>query len=85
MVLMNHGKVLAAGSMTELRQRAHKAFRLFVRFQNNSTEAIASLRTLSPRQLKEAGGEYELSRRRQRGPVDPRDGANLGAASPGAS
>lgn len=60
MVLMNHGKVLAAGSMTELRQRAHKAFRLFVRFQNSSTEAIASLRTLSPRQLKEAGGEYEL-------------------------
>lgn len=61
MVLMNHGNVLAAGTMAELRQRARKAFRLFVRFQRNSPEAAATLRSLAPRGVKESAGEYELT------------------------
>ena len=61
MVLMNQGKVLAAGTMAELRRRALKAFRLFVRFQEDSSEARELLRSLSPRELKDNRGEYELT------------------------
>ena len=48
------------GPWTELRQRAHRAFRLFVRFQDETPEA-ATLRpvALSPRSLKAVQGEYE--------------------------
>lgn len=60
MVLMNAGRILAAGSMAELRKRAHKAFRLFVRFQQDSPEARAVLQSLASRQLKATHGEYEL-------------------------
>ena len=42
MVLMKEGKVLAAGTMAELRQRAHKAFRLFVRFQHDTPKRRAA-------------------------------------------
>jgi ABC-2 type transport system ATP-binding protein len=61
MVLMKEGKVLAAGTMTELRQRAHKAFRLFVRFQHETPEAEAMLRSLAPRSIKAEHGEYEIA------------------------
>jgi ABC-2 type transport system ATP-binding protein len=61
MVLMNAGKILAAGSMAELRRRAHKAFRLFVRFQRDSPESAALLQSLSPRNIKATNGEYELT------------------------
>ena len=46
--------------LRELRQRAHKASRLFVRFKQHSAEAAVALQSLSPRQLKEVNGEYEL-------------------------
>ncbi len=61
MVLMKEGKVLAAGSMAELRQRAHRAFRLFVRFQQDTPEAAALIQSLSPRSLKTVQGEYEIT------------------------
>jgi ABC-2 type transport system ATP-binding protein len=61
MVLMKEGKVLAAGSMQELRQRAHKAFRLFVRFQQDTAESRELLRSLAPRSLKASHGEYEIT------------------------
>jgi ABC-2 type transport system ATP-binding protein len=54
MVLMKEGKVLAAGSMAELRQRAQRAFRLFVRFQHDTPDAAALIHLLSPRTLKAA-------------------------------
>jgi ABC-2 type transport system ATP-binding protein len=61
MVLMKEGKVLAAGTMAELRQRAHKAFRLFVRFRNDTPEAGALLQSLAPRHVKSEHGEYEIT------------------------
>jgi len=61
MVLMKDGKVLAAGTMGELRQRAHRAFRLFVRFQHDTPEAEAMLRALAPRSAKVENGEYEIT------------------------
>ncbi len=61
MVLMRDGKVLAAGTMAELRQRAHKAFRLFVRFQQETPEAAALIRSLATRSLKSVHGEYEIT------------------------
>ncbi len=61
MVLMKEGKLLAAGTMAELRRRAHKAFRLFVRFQQDTKEAFQLLQSLSPRSFKVAGGEYEIT------------------------
>jgi len=62
MVLMKEGKVLASGTMTELRQRAHKSFRLFVRFQQDTPEAALLLQSLAPRNLRNAAhGEYELT------------------------
>jgi ABC-type multidrug transport system ATPase subunit len=61
MVLMKDGKVLAAGSMAELRQRAHRAFRLFVRFQHDTPESTAHIQALSPRSLKVVQGEYEIT------------------------
>ena len=61
MVLMKEGKVLAAGTMQELRQRAHKAFRLFVRFQQDTPEARELLRSLTSHTLKADHGEYEFT------------------------
>ena len=61
MVLMREGQVLAAGTMTELRQRAHRAFRLFVRFQVDTPEAAALIQALSPRSLRVVQGEYEIT------------------------
>ena len=61
MVLMKDGKVLSAGTMAELRQRAHKAFRLFVRFQHDTPESTALLKSLSPRTMKTVHGEYEIT------------------------
>jgi ABC-2 type transport system ATP-binding protein len=61
MVLMKEGKVLAAGTMAELRQRAHRAFRLFVRFRNDTPEAAALLQSLAPRHVKSEHGEYEIT------------------------
>lgn len=61
MVLMKEGKVLAAGSMAELRQRAHNAFRLFVRFRHDTPEAAALLQALAPRNVRSEHGEYELT------------------------
>lgn len=60
MALMDAGRILAAGSMSELRQSAHKAFRLFVRFQQDSPEARTLLQSLTSRELKASHGEYEL-------------------------
>ncbi len=61
MVLMNDGKVLAAGTMAELRARARKAFRLFVRFQHDTTESAALIRSLAARNVKSVRGEYEIT------------------------
>jgi ABC-2 type transport system ATP-binding protein len=61
MVLMKAGKALAAGSMAELRQRAHRAFRLFVRFQHDTPESAALIQSLSPRSLRQVQGEYEIT------------------------
>lgn len=61
MVLMKEGRVLAAGSMAELRQRAHRSFRLFVRFQHDTPDAAALMQSLSPRALKAVHGEYEIT------------------------
>jgi ABC-2 type transport system ATP-binding protein len=61
MVLMREGKVLAAGTMAELRQRAHRAFRLFVRFQHETPESTALIQSLSARSLKSVHGEYEIT------------------------
>jgi len=61
MVLMKEGKILSAGTMTELRQRAHKAFRLFVRFQQDTPDAAAMLKALAPRSLKTDHGAYEIT------------------------
>lgn len=61
MVLMKDGKVLAAGTMTELRQRAHRAFRLFVRFQSDSPESDALIQSLAARNVKSVHGEYEIT------------------------
>lgn len=61
MVLMKEGKVLAAGSMAELRRRAHRAFRLFVRFQHDTPETAALIQSLSARSVKAVQGEYEIT------------------------
>lgn len=61
MVLMKDGKVLAAGTIAELRKRAHKAFRLFVRFQQDTPESDALVRALGARGLKSVHGEYEIT------------------------
>lgn len=61
MVLMKEGKVLAAGSMAELRQRAHRAFRLFVRFEHDTPETGALIQSLSARSVKSVQGEYEIT------------------------
>ena len=61
MVLMREGQVLAAGTMAELRQRAHRSFRLFVSFQVDTPEAAALIQALSPRSLRVVQGEYEIT------------------------
>jgi len=61
MVLMKEGKLLAAGTMAELRNRARKAFRLFVRFQRDTPEKAAVLQSLSPSVIRADHGEYELT------------------------
>lgn len=61
MVLMKDGKVLAAGTMAELRDRARKAFRLVVRFRHDTPDASAVLQSLSPRTISANHGEYELT------------------------
>lgn len=61
MVLMREGRILAAGTMAELRQRVRKAFRLFLRFQHDTPDSSALLKSLAPRSLKADHGEYEIT------------------------
>jgi ABC-2 type transport system ATP-binding protein len=61
MVLMKEGKVLAAGTMPQLRNRARKAFRLVVRFQHDTPETAAVFHALTPRTMRADHGEYELT------------------------
>ena len=61
MVLMNDGKVLAAGTMAQLRERARKAFRLYVRFQHDTAESAALIQSLAARNVKSVRGEYEIT------------------------
>jgi ABC-2 type transport system ATP-binding protein len=60
MLLMNHGKAIASGTLEEIRQRSHKALSIYLSFEKCSPEAVAYLRALQPRSLREEGHEFEL-------------------------
>ncbi|MCI0352483.1 MAG: ABC transporter ATP-binding protein [Acidobacteriales bacterium] len=60
MLLMNHGKAIASGTLEEIRRRSHKAFSIYLSFERPSPEALAHLRSLAPRSLREEEHEFEL-------------------------
>ncbi len=57
MILMNRGRSMAAGNLSELRSLAHKTFRIGLGFAAPAPEAVEALRALGPRTLEERGGE----------------------------
>ncbi len=60
MILMNGGRAMAAGSLSELRSLAHKTFRIGLGFAEPAPEAVGALRELGPRSLEEKGGEVSM-------------------------
>src|SRR5262249_7255986 len=60
MLLMNHGEAIASGTLEEIRQRSHKAFSIYLSFEQSSPEAVAHLRALQQRSLREEEHEFEL-------------------------
>ncbi len=61
MVLMDQGRTLARGSLSELRSLSRKMFRIHLSFAAPGAEAVAALRALGPRSLQERGGEIEMN------------------------
>jgi ABC-type multidrug transport system ATPase subunit len=61
MVLMDAGRALARGSLSELRALSHKMFRIHLSFALPEGEAAAALRALHPRSLQERGSEIEMT------------------------
>jgi ABC-type multidrug transport system ATPase subunit len=60
MVLMDEGRSMAAGKLSELRALAHKTFRIGLGFADPNPAAVAALRELGPRTLEEKGGEVSM-------------------------
>src|SRR5262245_34718460 len=60
MLLMHHGKALASGTLEEIRQRSCKALSIYLSFEKPSPQAVAYLRSLQPRSLREEEHEFEL-------------------------
>ena len=60
MVLMNQGRSMAAGNLSELRSLAHKKFTIGLGFAEPSPAAVAALRALGPVSLEERGGEVSM-------------------------
>jgi ABC-2 type transport system ATP-binding protein len=61
MVLMDAGRTLARGSLSELRALSRKMFRIHLSFAQPDAEASAALRAIAPRSLEERGGEIEMT------------------------
>jgi ABC-2 type transport system ATP-binding protein len=60
MILMDQGRSIAAGTMTDLRALSKKLFRINLAFESDAAEALTELRALQPVELKNEGGEIEL-------------------------
>jgi ABC-2 type transport system ATP-binding protein len=60
MVLMNAGRAMAGGRLSELRALARKVFDIHLSFVDPTPEALAALRGLGARSFAEEGGEIEL-------------------------
>jgi ABC-2 type transport system ATP-binding protein len=60
MMLMHHGRAIASGTLEEIRRRSHKTFSIYLSFEHTTPEAVAALRELGCRSLREDGHEFEL-------------------------
>lgn len=61
MVLMNHGRALAAGKLSELKALSKKMFRITLGFAAPSDDAKHALKALGPKQYQESDGEIEMA------------------------
>jgi ABC-2 type transport system ATP-binding protein len=60
MILMDKGKAMAGGKLSELRALSRKMFRIRLGFAEPDTAAVGALRDLGPRSLEERDGEVEM-------------------------
>ncbi len=60
MILIDQGKMIAGGRLSELRARSTKVFSVHLSFTRSGPEAVAAVHELGARSIQEDGGEYEL-------------------------
>ncbi len=59
-VILNHGKTIASGSMDRLRSLTHKRFHVSLTFEEEQSEAFESLKSLRPLSLSHEGRDAEM-------------------------
>ena len=60
MILMNRGREMASGRLSELRTLARKMFTIRLGFTSESSDAVEALRALGPKSLEVRDGEVQM-------------------------